>query len=167
MKVTKQTNEFYQDFKTVYAHAYDSEFDPEPIVEITIVNNAVVTDDFKKFVKKYEGVLQDMAKTGGDSMLIRQNNLFDYQKFILENYQIGSWHKTKGAEYYDPDQNIPFEEYLSTPKVEEETIRVSNRWNYDDCDTIEPVINHVWAVGRYHKGKYEIVKRFKDDRMYY
>lgn len=167
MQVKRIKNEYDPEVNIAYVSAYFDKVDNKPKLEISAVNNAIIFDDFKELINKYKSVLFDMARTGGESMIIGQFNLFDYQKYVLQHYQIGSWHKSKIKEYLTPDQDMRYEEYLSTEKVEEGTIRVSNKWNYEDCMTDDIWMNHIWAVGKFHKGKYEIIKKFQDDRFYY
>lgn len=167
MQVKRIKNEYDPEVNIAYVSAYFDKVDKKPKLEISAVNNAKIFDDFKELIKKYKNVLFDMAKTGGESMIIGQFNLFDYQKYVLQHYKIGSWQKSKIKEYLTPDQDMRYEEYLSTHKVQEGTIRVSNKWNYDDCMTDDIWMNHIWAVGKFHDGKYEIIKKFQDDRFYY
>jgi len=167
MQVKRIKNEYDPEVNIAYVSAYFDKVDNKPKLEISAVNNAIIFDDFKELINKYKSVLFDMARTGGESMIIGQFNLFDYQKYVLQHYQIGSWQKSKIQEYLTPDQDMRYEEYLSTHKVQEGTIRVSNKWNYDDCMTDDIWINHIWAVGKFHDGKYEIIKKFQDDRFYY
>lgn len=167
MQFKRIINKYDPELNIAYVSASMRLLEGKPEIEISAVNNAKLFDNFKELINKYKNVLLDMAKTGGESMIIQQFNLFDYQKYVLEHYKIGSWQKSKIQEYLAPAQNMRYEEYLSTHKVQEGTIRVSNKWNYDDCMADDPEINHIWAVGKFHAGKYEIIKKFQDDRFYY
>lgn len=152
MKVVK----YDADYKRVIAIVTNNE------VQIRVFGNAELKPKFKQLVAEHEDVLNDIAKK--QQVILNQNEITNWQVWVLNNYKIGKWSKSPYSNSFYNANNI------SWGYKPEGSLRISDHWNFESmvekhCVTDNPNFTEGWAICKYSKGVYHVIKKFKEEKV--
>lgn len=151
-KITTENGQ--QDVQAYIGYNFDTEKDN---LIFEIYNNATVNQEFVNFIKEnIDGLYLTDHK-----IQIFQNKLTDWQRWLLTHADVESWSKSPYSNSFYNSKEISWE------YKPEGSLRLSDHWNFWSreavhCVTDDPEFTDGWAVGEYHNGKYQIIKKFND-----
>lgn len=122
--------------------------------------NTKIDPKFKAFCEKYEKIILAIIKQGDFELRQSETDINNgWQKWLFEHYDPETWSQSPYSYSFYDSKDI---DWGHKP---EGSLRLSDHWNFESglekhCITDNPEFKNGWAVGKYHKGVYHIVKYF-------
>lgn len=131
-------------------------------IQIRVFGTAKVNPKFEKLISEHENVLKDIAKQ--EQVILNQNEITNWQVWVLNNYKVGSWSKSPYSNSFYNAKNITW------GYKPEGSLRISDHWNFESlgekhCVTEDPSFTQGWAICKYSKGVYKVIKKFKEEKV--
>lgn len=120
-------------------------------------------------VKHYDNIirlvnyLNNYSSSNVLTLKLTQETMTDWQLWLIKHFN----HKWDQSPYSLSFYNSSDISWNHKP---ENSLRLSDHWNFvtfgeTHCKTDDPSLKHGWALGKYHNGQYQIIKRFTNQHM--